>query len=150
MASLQETITEHLKDAMKKKEELRLGTLRMLKSELQYELTKTGAQTLEDDAVLTLIRRAVKKRQEAREQFEKGGRPEMAEKEAAEIKVLEAYLPASVSEDVLKKKIEEVVAEVKPAGPQDFGKVMGKVMAAFKGQNVDGNTVNKLVRELVK
>jgi len=150
MASLQETITEHLKDAMKKKEELRLGTLRMLKSELQYELTKTGAQTLEDDAVLTLIRRAVKKRQEAREQFEKGGRPEMAEKEAAEIKVLEAYLPASVSEDVLRKKIEEVVAELKPAGPQDFGKVMGKVMAAFKGQNVDGNTVNKLVRELVK
>jgi uncharacterized protein YqeY len=150
MASLQETITEHLKDAMKKKEELRLGTLRMLKSELQYELTKTGAQTLDDDAVLTLIRRGIKKRQEAREQFEKGGRPEMAEKEAAEIKILEVYLPASVSEDVLRKKIEEVIAEVKPAGPQEFGKVMGKVMAAFKGQNVDGNTVNKLVRELVK
>lgn len=150
MASLQETITEHLKDAMKKKEELRLGTLRMLKSELQYELTKTGAQTLDDDAVLTLIRRGIKKRQEAREQFEKGGRPEMAEKEAAEIKILEVYLPASVSEDVLRKKIEEVIAEVKPAGPQEFGKVMGKVMAAFKGQNVDGNTVNRLVRELVK
>ncbi len=150
MASLQETITEHLKDAMKKKEELRLGTLRMLKSELQYELTKTGAQTLDDDAVLTLIRRGIKKRQEAREQFEKGGRPEMAEKEGLEIKILEVYLPASVSEDVLRKKIEEVIAEVKPAGPQEFGKVMGKVMAAFKGQSVDGNTVNKLVRELVK
>lgn len=150
MASLQETITEHLKDAMKKKEELRLGTLRMLKSELQYELTKTGAQTLDDDAVLALIRRGIKKRQEAREQFDKGGRPEMAEKEAAEIKVLEVYLPASVSEDVLRKKIEEVILEVKPSGPQEFGKVMGKVMAAFKGQNVDGNTVNKLVRELVK
>ena len=135
---------------MKKKEELRLGTLRMLKSELQYELTKTGAQTLDDDAVLTLIRRGIKKRQEAREQFEKGGRPEMAEKEGLEIKILEVYLPASVSEDVLRKKIEEVIAEVKPAGPQEFGKVMGKVMAAFKGQSVDGNTVNKLVRELVK
>lgn len=150
MASLQETIAEHLKDAMKKKEEVRLGTLRMLKSEIQYELTKTGASEITDDQVLALIRRAIKKRQEAREQFEKGGRAEMAEKETQELKVLEAYLPAGVPDDVLKKKIEEIIAEVKPAGPQDFGKVMGKVMAAFKGQNVDGNTVNKLVRELVK
>ena len=89
MPTLQEKIGEDIKDAMRKKEEVRLGTLRMLKSELQYEMTKTGASTLEDDLVMTLIRRAIKKRQEAKDQFEKGGRPEMAEKEAAEMSVLE-------------------------------------------------------------
>jgi len=149
MPSLQEKIGEDIKDAMRKKEELRLGTLRMLKSEIQYEMTKTGASTMPDDGVMTLIRRAIKKRQESKEQFEKGGRPELAEKEAAEMLVLEAYLPASISEDVVRKKAEEIIAEVKPAGPQDFGKVMGKVMAAFKGQNVDGTLVNRTVKSLL-
>ncbi len=149
MPTLQEKIGEDIKDAMRKKEEVRLGTLRMLKSDLQYELTKTGASTLDDEAVMTLIRRAIKKRQDSREQFEKGGRPEMAEKEAAEMAVLETYLPASVSEDTIRAKAEEIIAKVKPAGPQDFGKVMGQVMAAFKGQNVDGNIVNRTVRSLL-
>lgn len=149
MPTLQEKIGEDIKDAMRKKEEVRLGTLRMLKSELQYEMTKTGASTLEDDLVMTLIRRAIKKRQEAKDQFEKGGRPEMAEKEAAEMSVLETYLPAGISEEVVRAKAQEIIAEVKPAGPQDFGKVMGKVMAAFKGQNIDGNTVNRIVRSLL-
>ncbi|MCE9596333.1 MAG: GatB/YqeY domain-containing protein [Spirochaetia bacterium] len=149
MPSLQEKIGEDIKDAMRKKEEVRLGTLRMLKSDLQYEMTKTGATSLPDDAVMRLMRTAIKKRVDAKEQFEKGDRPELAAKEAAEIVILEAYLPANISEDVVRKKVEEVIAEMKPQGPQDLGKVMGKVMAAFKGQNVDGTTVNKIVKSLL-
>lgn len=149
MPSLQEKIGEDIKDAMRKKEEVRLGTLRMLKSDLQYEMTKTGAQALEDDVVMKIMRTAIKKRNDAKEQFEKGDRPELAAKEAAEIVVLEAYLPANVSEDVIRKKAEEIIAEVKPQGPGDLGKVMGKVMAAFKGQSVDGTTVNKIVKSLL-
>ncbi|MBL8019747.1 MAG: GatB/YqeY domain-containing protein [Leptospirales bacterium] len=149
MPSLQEKIGEDIKDAMRKKEEVRLGTLRMLKSDLQYEMTKTGAQALEDEIVMKIMRTAIKKRNDAKEQFEKGDRPELAAKEAAEIAVLETYLPANVSEDVIRKKAQEIIAEVKPQGPQDLGKVMGKVMAAFKGQSVDGTTVNKIVKSLL-
>ena len=154
MSALQQQIQNDLKTALKNKAEVELATLRLLKSDLQYELTKTGASELDDEAVQTLIKRAVKKRKDAIAEFEKAGRADKAESEAAELAVLEKYLPAAVSEEDIRKKIEEVVAKVKAEGPKDMGKVMGQVMGqvmgAFKGQNIDGKLVNKLVSESLK
>jgi len=89
----------------------------------------------------------VKQRREAAEEFRKGNRPQQAEQEEKEIVVLEAYLPAAVSEDTIKAAVEEAVQQTGAATPKDIGKVMGAVMGKFKGQNVDGKLVNQLVKQ---
>ncbi len=147
MAGLQEKIQNDLKNALKNRAEVELGTLRLLKSDLQYEMTKTGASEMADEAVHAVIKTAVKKRKDAIAEYEKAGRAEKAELEKQELAILERYLPAAVSAAEIKKAIDETFEKVKPAGPKDIGKVMGQVMARFKGQNIDGNLVNKLVRE---
>ncbi len=145
MSSLQETIQKDLVAAMKSKEALKLSVLRMLKSELQYELTKTGAKELSDGDVEAIIKRGIKKRKESAEQFRKGGRDEMAANEEAEIEILNTYLPAQLGADDIQKVLDQVVASMGNVGPSDTGKVMGAVMGKLKGQNVDGALVKELV-----
>ena len=150
MAGLLKQIQDDLKTALKNKEGERLAALRLLKSDLQYEMTKTGASDMDDGAVQAVIKTAVKKRKDSIAEFEKAGRGDSAAKEQAELDILEGYLPEAVSEDTIKAAIEEVVAKVKPEGPKDMGKVMGQLMGRFKGQNIDGKLVNKLVSERLK
>ncbi len=121
----------------------------MLKAEvMKYEVS--GANMVATDEVVTdLIKRAIKQRKEAAEAFSKGGNAAMAEKELAEVKIYEAYLPEQMNEEQVKAVVHEVLEALKPAGLQDFGKVMGAVMAKVKGK-ADGNVVSKAVKGLLK
>lgn len=150
MAGLLQQIQDDLKSALKNKAEAELATLRLLKSDLQYEMNKTGVREMADEAVQAVIKTAVKKRKDAIAEYEKAGRGEKAAAEQTELEILERYLPAAVAEDVIVRAIDEIVAKVKPEGPKDMGKVMGQVMGRFKGQNIDGKLVNKLVSERLK
>lgn len=143
---LQEKITSDIKQAMRDKKTLELSTLRMIKSEIEYELNKTGASEIEDDGVLTILKRAVKKRQEAKEQYEKGGRTDLADSERLEMEFISTYLPAAVSEDEIRAKVDHMIAQT---SDKNFGVLMGKVMASFKGsgKSIDGTLVNKILKE---
>lgn len=147
MSGLIDQIQADLKAAMKAKATAELSALRMLKSDLQYEMTKTGVQTLTDEEVQAAVKRAIKKRKESIEQFQKAGRTEQAEAEQAEAKVLERYLPAEVAQEAIEKALAEIIAGIGTVGPGDMGKVMGQLMARFKGQNIDGGKVRVLVQE---
>lgn len=146
--TLKEQIIQNLTEAMKAREELRLSTLRMLKADImKYEVSGKDMEAT-DEVVVDLVKRGIKQRKEAAEGFHKGGNEEAAQKELAEIKILEAYMPEQMGEEEVKKIVQEVIDQVKPAGPQDFGKVMGAVMGKLKGQ-ADGGMVNKVVKELM-
>ena len=145
---LKEQIQDDLKAAMKAKDTLRTSTIRMLRAEiLKKENEKPGAK-VDDPIVHSLIHTLIKQRKDAAEQYEKGGRPELAEKETAEIIILEAYLPEMISEEEIKDAITEVIAETGAATIRDMGKVMGLVMKRLKetGKTVDGKLVNTLVK----
>ena len=134
---------------MKAKEELRLSVLRMLKAEvMKHEVSAKDAEAT-DDIVLQIIKRSIKQRNEAAEGFEKGGNQASADKEREEIKILETYMPEQMSEEEVKKIVQETIDQLNPEGPQDFGKVMGAAMGKCKGQ-ADGNVVSKCVKELLK
>lgn len=143
-------IQSDLKEAMKAKEAERLSVLRMLKSEVQYELTKTGVKELPDSEVEAVVKRAVKKRKDSAEQYRKGGREDLALAEESELEILKQYLPEEVSIETVKQIVDEAIESVKPAGPADMGKVMGFIMGRLKGQNVDGSVVKELVQTRLK
>ncbi len=134
-----------LKDAMLAKDETKVSTLRMLISAVRY--TGNGRDSeFSDEDVVTVIQKEVKKRKEAAESFRTGGREDSAQKEEAEQKILEAYLPAQMSEEGLTKIVEDTIKEVGASAPSDMGKVIGAVMGKVKGQ-ADGGTVSALVKE---
>ncbi|MCX7998499.1 MAG: GatB/YqeY domain-containing protein [Leptospiraceae bacterium] len=144
--SLQVKINEDLKQAMKNKKEPDLSTLRMLKSDLQYELTKTGASTLDDNTVLQIIKKNISKRKDTAEEYRKAGRNDLAEKEESEAKFLESYLPPSVPEAEIQVLADKIIAELGAKSASDVGKVMGRIMAELKGKNVEGALVSKIVK----
>lgn len=139
------TLSEQIKEALKKGDSVRVSTLRLLSGALHNEeIAKQKELTEEED--LTVVRRELKRREEAAEAYEKGGRPESAEKEKQEAEILKEFLPVQMSSEELDKIVEETIAQVGAAGPQDFGKVMGAVVARVKGQ-ADGKAVAEAVRK---
>ncbi|WP_455611350.1 GatB/YqeY domain-containing protein [Cloacibacillus porcorum] len=147
MSGLVDKIQSNLVTAMKNKDELTLSVLRMLKSSIQLAQVEKGKDNaLTDDDVLVLVRRLIKQRTEAAEMYKSGGASDRAERELAEIKVLEAYQPAQLSDEDILKIVAEVAKETGAAGPKDMGKMMGKTMAAVKGQ-ADGNQVKSAVQQ---
>ena len=147
MSGLVDKIQSNLVTAMKNKDELTLSVLRMLKSSIQLAQVEKGKDNaLTDDDVLVLVRRLIKQRTEAAEMYKNGGAADRAERELAEIKVLEAYQPAQLSDEDILKIVAEVAKETGDAGPKDMGKMMGKTMAAVKGQ-ADGNRVKSAVQQ---
>ena len=142
--SLTVKIDQDIKEAMKAKEADRLGALRMLKSSLKYAVIEKGAAAeadLADTDVITVIRKRIKQCQDAVEGFVKGGREEQAAKERAEIALLEAYLPASLSADELAAIVRDAIAETGATGKAQMGAVMKVVMAKAAGRT-DGKAVN--------
>ena len=133
-------------DAMRKQEPIRLGALRMLKAALMNREVERGRATDDNDArgVVTSL---VKQRKDSIEQFTKGGRQDLADKEAAEIRVLESYLPPSADPAVVERAVAEAIAETGASSPKDMGRVMKAAMAKLAGQSVDGKAVNDLVRQ---
>ncbi|MCB1165857.1 MAG: GatB/YqeY domain-containing protein [Leptospiraceae bacterium] len=144
MASLIEKIESDLKTAMKSRDQETLDTLRLLKSDLQYEMTKAGNREMDDAAVEVVLKKAVKKRQESIVDLEKAGRSSEVESETRAIERLKTYLPQELSEQEIGAEIDAVIA----ANPDEknFGKLMGQVMGRLKGKNADGSIVRSLLQ----
>lgn len=145
--SLKAQILEDIKQAMKARESSKLTTLRMLSAAIKQKEVDERVD-LDDAAVLAIIEKQIKQRNEAALQFEQGGRPDSAEAEKAEAAVLSAYLPAQLSESEVLDAIRSVVAEVSAAGPQDMGKVMGKIKPLLAGK-ADMGKVSVLIKQVL-
>ncbi len=131
---------------MRKHEPVRLGALRMLKAALMNREIERG-RALDDAESLQVVTLLVKQRKDSIEQFTKGGRQDLADKEAAEIGVLEAYLPPAADPAVIDRAIADAITETGATSPKDMGRVMKAAMARLAGQSVDGKTVNERVRQ---
>jgi uncharacterized protein YqeY len=133
-------------DAMRRKDPARLSALRMLKAALMNRDLEKG-RGLDDAEARQVVASLVKQRKDSIEQFTKGGRPDLAGKEAAEIEVLESYLPAPADPAVVERAVVEAISETGATSPKDIGRVMKAAMAKLAGQSVDGKSVNELVRQ---
>jgi uncharacterized protein len=139
-------VQKDMVDALRKREELRLSTLRMMKAALQLrQIEKRGA--LEDKEELQVFSTMIKQRKDSIEQFEKGNRPELARKEAEEITIIEAYMPKAVGEEDIATAVRATIAEMGTPTMKDMGAVMKNVMAKFSGARVDGKLVSETVKK---
>jgi uncharacterized protein len=142
---LRDRINQDLTAAMKAREAERLSVLRMMKTAIKNKEIESLGE-LDDLQVAQVLSTLIKQRKESIEQFNRGGRTELAEKEAAEIKVIEQYLPAGVSEDEIEAVVEDVIRTTGASSPKDIGAVMKQCMAQFAGKRVDGKKVSDQVR----
>ena len=142
---LRDKINADLTAAMKTKDNLRLSVLRMVKTAIRNKEIDLRTE-LEDGAVFQVLSTLIKQRKDSVEQFTGGGRIDLADKEAAEIKIIEEYLPAGVSVEEIEKTVDDVVRETGASSAKDLGAVMKQCMARFAGKVVDGKLVNAAVR----
>jgi uncharacterized protein YqeY len=131
--SLKERITEDMKAAMRARETERLGTIRLLTAAMKQKEVDERVE-LDDVAVIGIVDKMLKQRKDSIEAFEKAGRQDLADKEKAEVTVLQAYLPARLSNDEIAAEVKAIVGELGPKGPGDMGKVMGAVKARLAGK----------------
>jgi uncharacterized protein YqeY len=143
--SLKETIVSDLTAAMKAKDTERTSTLRMVKANLMNRQIEKGGE-LTDEEVQKALQSLVKQRRDSIEQYEKGGRTELAEKEAIEISHIEAYLPQAATPEEIEQAVSDAVAETGASSMKDMGVVMKAAMANLQGKSADG----KLASEIVK
>lgn len=147
---LSEQIQQDMVAAMKAKEELRLSTLRMVKSAIQYRSVE-AMHPLDDAEVQKVLGTLIKQRLDSAEQFAAGGRPELADKERREIVIIEEYLPKALSQSEVEATVQAAIAESGAASPADMGKAMKAAMARFQAaqQRVDGKLVSETVKRLL-
>ena len=134
---LRDDINNAVKEAMKAKEERKLSTLRMVNSTIKnadIEARGQGKPPLSDEALLSVLQKMIKQRQESVELYDKGGRAELAAQERDEIEIITHYLPMQMSDDDVKNAISAVIAETGAAGIKDMGKVIGALKAKYAGQ----------------
>ncbi len=131
--SLKDRITEDMKSAMRAKEAERLGTIRLLLAALKQKEVDERV-TLDDAQVVAVVDKLIKQRKDSITQYDQAGRTDLADKERAELVVLEAYLPARLSAEQIAEEVAKIVAEVGAAGPADMGKVMGPAKQRLGGQ----------------
>jgi uncharacterized protein len=148
---MEQKIQEDLKKAQLSRDELKVSTLRLLLSEFKYARLQKGMHAsgeggLSDQDAITVVQKEVKKRKESAEAFRNGGRIESAEKEEAELKILQDYLPAQMQLGELTKIVEDSINELGASGMSDMGRVIGVVMGKV-GQSAEGGTVSSLVKE---
>src|SRR5437762_1042813 len=141
-----EQVSVAIAEAMRKQDAARLGALRMLKAALMNRGVEKG-RDLDDSEARQVVASLVKQRRESIEQFTKGGRKDLADKEAAEITVLESYLPPAADPAVVDRAVADAIAETGATTSKDIGRVMKAAMAKLAGQSVDGKAVNELVRK---
>lgn len=151
MSTLNETIANDLKDAMRAKDQTALTALRALKSALNYAaVEKLGADGVLGDAdALAVLRKQIKQRRDSVEQFTAGGRADLAEKELAEIALLERYQPAGLSEAEVLQLVDAVIAELGATGKQQMGQVM-KVLQERAAGRADGKVLSQAVSSRLK
>ena len=144
---LKERISQDLKMAMKAKDETRVSTLRMVRAEIQKKEKEKADSQVTDEVVVQLLQTMARRHQDSIEQFQRGGRNDLVEKEQAECRIIESYLPERVSPDEIRQVVGEVITETGAATPRDIGKVMGLAMRRLKetGKLVEGAEVKKIV-----
>lgn len=143
--SIQDRLAADLKEAMKAKDQLRMDAIRMVKAALLNKEIETKAGLTDADTVKVMTT-LVKQRRESVEQYQKGRRDDLAQKELKEIAILEGYLPKALSPEELTQTIEAVIQETGAKTLKDMGNVMKAVMAKLAGQAVDGKQVSELVK----
>lgn len=146
--NLEETITEHLKNAMKDGNKLRTETLRSIRSQI-IEFNKSGAgRELGDADEIKLLNSAAKKRKDAIDMYRSAGRDDLAEKEEGELAIIQEFLPKQLSDEEIEAEIREVILQTGAAGAKDMGKVMGISMKKLSGK-AEGGKVQEIVKKLL-
>ncbi|HXE80683.1 MAG TPA: GatB/YqeY domain-containing protein [Vicinamibacterales bacterium] len=143
--SLESELGGAIAAAMKARDQTTLSALRMLKAALTTKSVEKG-RPLSDEEAIQVVNTLVKQRRDSIEQFRKGGRPDLAEKEAAEIAVLERYLPPAATPEDIAAAVDQAIAAAGAASAKDIGKVMKEAMSRLAGKSVDGRAVNEAVR----
>jgi uncharacterized protein YqeY len=144
--SVPDEVSAAITDAMRRKDAARLSALRMLKAAFMNREVEKG-RALDDGEARQVVQLLVKQRRDSIEQFAKGGRQDLVDKETAEIAVLEAYLPPVADPALIDRAVAEAIAETGAASAKDMGRVMKAAMARLAGQTVDGKAINELVRK---
>ncbi|MDR9364647.1 MAG: GatB/YqeY domain-containing protein [Balneolaceae bacterium] len=147
--SLKNKILDDLKSAMKAKEADKLNVLRSLKAKLlEKEISerKDGEASLSDEQVVEVLMKAAKQRKESIDQFEEGGRDDLADKEKFELEIIEEYLPEMMDEDEIRNAVKKQIDQMGATDISDMGKVMGALMGQLKGK-AEGATISKIVKE---
>lgn len=143
--ALLETIEQHMREAMKARDEARLSALRMIKSALTKHRADT-AKPLDEKAELQVLNMLIKQRKEAAEAFRKGGREDLAAKEEAELRLIESYMPAPATEEEMDAAVEAAIAETGASSPKQMGVVMKAAQARLAGKRVDNKLLSDKVR----
>ncbi|HKW59155.1 MAG TPA: GatB/YqeY domain-containing protein [Candidatus Dormibacteraeota bacterium] len=146
---LYDRVQTEMVNARVRRDDVALGTLSLLKSELVRATKEVGSSgTIDDDMVVRIARKEVKRREEAIDLYRRAGREDSARREEAEMKVLRSFLPAQMSEQEIEAEVRAVIAEVKPEGPKGFGAVMKAASARLQGR-ADGTQVAAVARRLL-
>lgn len=146
--SLQSQLVDALKQSMIAKDADRTGTLRLIKAALGYAMIEKKVEVLADADVLAVVQREAKKRKDAIDEYEKAGRPELAEKERAELKTISEFLPKQLSAEEVEALVREAIAEVGATSKKDMGVVMKAAQAKAAGR-ADGKAISALVGRLL-
>lgn len=146
--SLKQQIINDLTAAIKARDAVRTSTLRMVKTAITNKEIEKGSKdiALADEELMKLLQTLIKQRRDSIEQYEKGGRTELAEKERAEVAVIEEYLPQAASRDEIEKMVAEAITETGASSMKEMGQVMKATMAKLAGQSVDGKVVSEIVK----
>ncbi len=145
--SIEDKIFEDLKAAMKAKDSLKVGTLRMVRAQFK-DAQIAKREPLNDDEQLAVLGNAAKRRREALEMYKNSGRDDLIQKEQAELDIISAYLPKQLSREEIEKVLKDIIKKTDVSSMQDLGKVMGPAMQQLKGK-ADGKLVQQLVREIL-
>jgi uncharacterized protein YqeY len=143
--TLREQIISDMTASMKAQDAPRTSTLRMVKAAMMNRQIEKGGE-LDDEEMTKLLRSLVKQRRDSVEQYEKGGRQDLADREKAEIEVIEAYLPQAASQEEINAAVAAAIVETGASSMKDMGKVMKSVQAALAGKNADGRTISEIVK----
>ena len=146
--SLKDQLSHDLKEAMRAKDRVRLGAIRMLSAAIQVE-EKSGMGDVTEDDFIAIVQKQAKQRRDSIEQFRSAGRDDLVDIEVAELAVIEQYLPAQLSDEEIRTTIQQIVEQTEASGMQDMGRVMGQAMQALRGK-ADGNRVRRAVEALLK
>ena len=146
---LKEELTNDLKDAMRQRDTVKRDTIRLLLSAIGYEEKAKRTDALEDDAVLQVLSKQAQQRRDSIEAYQKGERPDLVAKEEAELEIVTQYLPQPLGADEVEAIVQSAIADVSATGPQDMGKVMGRIMPQVRGR-ADGKQVSALVSQKLR
>lgn len=144
--TLEEKIMEDFKDAMRKRDSTRISTLSFMRAQFSYTALEKKKQTLEDQEVIAVVKKLVKQHDDAIEQFRRGNRQDLVEKEEKELAILKTYLPQEMPLEEVERIVKEVISEIGASGMKDMGRVM-KEVASRTGGKADGRMVSDTVRK---